>query len=84
MRSSLFKDYVSMLYRVSLTEEEEAQLIEYLSIRVDDNQDISAIREHIYDFVKTLYDISPSMAHANDNSDLEQMIKLIKAKADKK
>lgn len=84
MRNSLFKNYVSMMYGVSLHDDEEKELIEYLSMHIEDIQDIIAISEYIYDFVKSIYNISPSLMHANDNSDLEQMLKLIKLKGDKK
>ncbi|VDN49244.1 protein of unknown function [Petrocella atlantisensis] len=84
MRNSLFKKYVFMMYGVSLHDGEEKELIEYLSMHTEDIQDSIAISEYIYDYVKSIYNISPSLMHANDNSDLEQMLKLIKLKGDKK
>lgn len=76
------KSYVEMLYEVTLTAEQENGLIDYLFEKSDEIHDVSEFREYIYKFVETLYDISPAFIHANDNSDLKQMLFLIKAKSD--
>ncbi|VDN49243.1 protein of unknown function [Petrocella atlantisensis] len=79
----MIKEYIVRLFRVVLTDEQEEKLIQYLFGKVDEISDLNSLKNLILDYLMNTLGLKPTLTFSNDNSDLEQMLKLIKVKAEK-
>lgn len=79
----MIKEYVARVFRLTLTEDQEEVLIQFLLGKVEEISDLNTLRSLILDFLMSTLGLKPTLTFSNDNSDLEQMLKLIKIKAEK-
>ena len=79
----MLKEYVARIFRVILTDDQEEMLFDFLLSKVDSSDDLNSLRNLILEFLLKTLKLKPTLKFSNDNSDLEQMLKLIKVKAGK-
>lgn len=79
----MIKEFVLIQFSLALTDVQEEELIKYLVSKVDEIDDLNTLRNIILVYLQNILKLKPMLKFSNDNSDLELMLKLIKAKAEK-